>query len=949
MSLPRSSVDPLFDGGGEMARLIAGHDWGSTPLGPISSWSSSLWTATAILLRSRYPMLLTWGPDLVMLYNDDFVPTLGAKHPASLGRPLREQYAEVWDLVGPMQTAILGGGAAVWDEDLALVVERGNGPEEAFFTFSYSHVPCEDGAEAGGVLTVVAFTTEKVVAARRLDLLNRLAGRTDIADVPAAVATCVETLDTAGAELHHGAIYLPGGPDPAPRLVRAGTFGDTPPGTLPDLAEDTDSPIVRAWRDHDVLVEDLESSPGDGRPRLRLSLPVRGRDGITAVLVVSPHPLRPADDEQRRFLGLVADRVGQALGLGSARAEERARVEALAAIDAAKSAFLSSVSHELRTPLTLILGPLEDTLAGRVATLERDDLEVMHASAHRLLRLVGGLLDVARVESDSLVAAWEPTDVVALSADLVGPFRAAASRAGLRLDLDVDPDIGVVDLDPELWERILLNLVANALKYTPEGAVTVSLTGSLTGSEAELVLTVTDTGIGIPEEERELVFDRFHRVRTPDADYAEGTGLGLALVTDAAAALGGRVDLVSEVGTGSTFLVTIPLRRSTGAPHLLPAARLDAARALALDLVPDADALHPSYDGARDRGPGPRVLVVEDNAAMRDRVARVLAPLGSIRLAPDGAAAWEVLTSEPVDLVVTDVMMPRMGGIGLLGAIRSDPDLHHVPVVILSARAGAEAATGALEALADDYVVKPFTSEELLARCRSSLEMATLRAEVSATAARATVLAGVSHDMQTPLAVISGALEMLDHDELTHEQRERMAERARAGAQRLSRLVTEFLDWSRLTAGVALEPRAEPTDLRLLAQHVAQQHDRVVLHVADDLVVTCDPGRTEQILHNLVDNALREARTEVVLRVERVGQHAALHVLDDGVGVEARVLPHLFEAFGPSSHPRGNGLGLHVSRQAARAQGGDLVLDHTGPRGSDFVLTIPLAGIASSS
>ncbi|GEP38984.1 hypothetical protein NPS01_26470 [Nocardioides psychrotolerans] len=944
MSSPRSTADPLFDGGGDMARLIAGHDWASTELGVIPTWSPSLWTATAILLRSRYPMLLTWGPELVMLYNDDFVPTLGDKHPAALGRPLREQYAEVWDVVGPMQTAILAGGPAVWDEDLALVVERGDEPEEAFFTFSYSHVPCEHGDGPGGVLTVVAFTTEKVVAARRLDLLNRLAGRTDLTDVSAAVATCVETLDSVDTELHHGALYLPGGPDLAPALARAGSFGDVPPGTLPDQtdgSDGSDGSIVRAWQDQVVVVEELETTPGDGRPRRRLSLPVRGRDGVSAVLVVAPNPLRPADDEQQRFLGLVADQVGQMLGLATARAEEQARVEALAAIDAAKSSFLSSVSHELRTPLTLILGPLEDALNGRVATIERDDLEVMHASAHRLLRLVGGLLDVARVESDTLVAVREPTDVAELTADLLGPFLAAASRAGMHLDRDLDPDIGVIDLDPELWEKILLNLVGNALKYTHEGSVTVSLTVA----DSDLVLTVADTGLGIPEPEVDRVFDRFHRVRTPESGYAEGTGLGLALVADAAAALGGWVQLVTQLGAGSSFTVVVPLRPSTGAPHQLPPTRLDAARAPALDLAPTADAPDPSYDGAREGAAGPLVLVVEDNPAMRDRLARVLAPLGTIRRAADGVAAWEVLGAEPVDLVVTDVMMPRMGGIGLLKAIRSEPSLAHLPVVVLSARAGAEAATGALEARADDYVVKPFTSEELLARCRASLEMATLRAEVAATGVRATVLAGVSHDMQTPLAVINGALEMLDLDGLTDEQRERVTGRARAGAQRLSRLVTQFLDWSRLTAGVALDPLAEPTDLRGLAERVAQQHDRVVVLIEEDLVVTCDPGRTEQILHNLVENALRVARTQVVLQVTRVGQEAAVHVDDDGVGVEARVLPHLFEAFGPSSHRHGNGLGLHVSRQAARAQGGELALAHTGERGSVFVLTMPLAGI----
>ncbi len=928
-------ADPLFASEGEMARLMAAKDWTSTPLGPSAEWPQSLRTSVAIMLRSRYPMILTWGEQLVMLYNDAFTPTLGAKHPRALGGLLSDEFAEVWDDVGPMQRSVLAGGPAVWAEDLPLTIERGAGPEQAYFTFSYSHVPDESGP--GGVLAVLGMTTDKVVAARRLSVLNALAvAANQAADPDDAVLLVMQALGDAVEEVRGGALYRPADDDAATPLVRTGACGPPCDEALPEAVAAADHPVIRAWSGGQTVAE-RHTCTDDGEELLHVSLPVRIHGEPGAVLVLSPHPLRPYDDDHERFAGLVADQVGQILAVATDRAREQSRLEALAALDAAKTAFLSNVSHEFRTPLTLLLGPLDDVLTGRTDGIDTVDVQEMHASAHRLLRMVNGLLDVARIEADGLHASPEPTDLAELTRDLLQPFGSAAARAGVALETELDPGLGIVQVDPELWEKIVLNLVANAVKFTREGSVEVRL-GRVADS---IVLGVADTGVGIPESEVDLVFDRFHRVDNSGARSIEGTGIGLSIVAEAARAMHGTVTASSRLGSGSTFEVTLPLVAVSDLAADRWTPDVAAGEALARDAA--AETFRPAPAGRMTTSePGASILVAEDNAAMRSRLARILAELGTVTTAPDGRAALDLLRERHVDLVVTDVMMPNLDGLGLLKEIRADALLRSTPVVVLSARAGPEAAAGAIEAGADDYVVKPFTTGELLARCRTSLELAEYRATQAADLSRSALLAGVSHDMQTPLAVISSTLELLSEGGVTTESAKELAARARIRTSQLTQLVTQFLDWSRLNMNEPLPIRITNADLRDVAENVASDYERVLVSGAmRPLPVTCDVQRTEQILHNLVDNAERSARTSVEIRLDAGDDVLLARVVDDGPGVSPEVLPRLFEAFGPTANQLGNGLGLHVSREAARAQGGDLVLESTGPDGCVFTLAVP--------
>jgi PAS domain S-box-containing protein len=479
-----------------------------------------------------------------------------------------------------------------------------------------------------------------------------------------------------------------------------------------------------------------------------VALPIApaGQSGRAGVLIAGLNPYRLFDDGYQGFMSLVAGQVAAAVGNAQAYENERRRAEALAEIDRAKTAFFSNVSHEFRTPLTLMLGPLEDLLAmGELTGEGRSAAEVAYRNSLRLLKLVNMLLDFSRIEAGRAQAVFEPTDLATLTADLASSFRSACDKAGLKLIVNCQPVARPVYVDWEMWEKIVLNLISNAFKFTFSGSITVSLRAL--ADQASVELAVSDTGTGIAAHEVPRLFERFHRVEGAQGRTHEGSGIGLALVQELTALHGGTVALESEPGRGSTFTITIPF----GSAHLPAQAvggRRDApsiatrARAFveeALRWLPGAgapegaEAVAAAPEMLDDEAVGefgrPRVLVADDNADMRDYVMRLLSSYCEVEAVPDGQAALDAIRARIPDLLLTDVMMPRLDGFGLLAAIREDRSLRDLPVVMLSARAGEEAKVEGLDAGADDYLVKPFSSRELKARIRVSLVTARLRAD----------------------------------------------------------------------------------------------------------------------------------------------------------------------------------------------------------------------------
>ncbi len=708
-------ANTVLAGGGELGALIRGLDWSATPLGPVHTWPQSLRSVLSMLLPSKAQIVLFWGSEFTVFYNDAYRPVFGAKHPHALGRPGREAWHEIWEtMLHDLLAGVVRTGEAFWAQDLLFMLERHGFLEETYFDVSYDPVRVESGG-VGGVYCIVTETTDRVVGARRMALLRDLAAR------QTAARTTREAFDLAMEIL---------------------------------AAKPKDIAFALAYMDDRLqsATPDAEAHLANTSPDLVRELPLffSGLGGHAGRLVVGLNPQRPFNEEYRAFLELVASQLGTALTNARAYEEERKRAEALAEIDRAKTAFFSNVSHEFRTPLTLILGPLEDLLHADAhrSIADRDRLELVHRNSLRLLKLVNTLLDFSRLEAGRVQALFEPTDLAAVTTDLASAFRSAIESAGMALAVDCPPLGQPAYVDRDMWEKIVLNLVSNAFKYTLAGHISVSLRN--TGSS--IVLAVKDTGVGIPEREQPHVFERFHRVEGIQGRTHEGTGIGLALVQELAKLHGGSVTVVSQPGAGSTFTVTIPAGMAHLPANRIVAARQPAAATLgATPFVEEALRWLPQEMRASSRttdvidtvvpttvplGNGEtaraHVLLADDNADMRDYLYRMLSVQYDVVAAADGLSALAAARRRVPDLVLADVMMPLLDGFGLVRELRNDAALTGVPVVLLSARAGEEARVEGWGSGADDYIVKPFSARELLARIESHLHLTRVRREAQA-------------------------------------------------------------------------------------------------------------------------------------------------------------------------------------------------------------------------
>ena len=720
-----------------MARLVAGWDWSATPLGQLGDWPPSLRTVVRTLLASRFPMWMGTGPELTFIYNDAYrQATLGPKHPWALGRPAREVWAEIWDDIGPRIEAVLASGEATWDQALQLFLERFGFPEETYHTFSYSPLT-DDGGAITGMLCVVSEETTRVIGERRLATLRDLAAALAVAQTEEDTLHAVQTSLAANPhDLPFTLTYLcepsgeeatlafstgvPAGHPGAPASVTLGSPANLWPlsAALPSVKVDNLAGRLRA---------PMPAGAWQRAPDAAMIVPLRqpGQDHPAGFLVAGLNPHRPTSEEETLFVELIGSQM--AAGIANARAyeAERRRAAALAELDRAKSEFFSNVSHEFRTPLTLILGPVEEALASPPSDDAAAMLATVRRNALRLGHLVDRMLDFSRLEAGRMRVEPRPVDLSSFTADLAAQFRSAIERAGVSLAVELHYQAVVASIDPDMWERIVLNLISNAFKFTFEGMITVRLAMQ----DATAVLTVSDTGIGIPPEELPQVFDRFHRIRGARSRTPEGTGIGLALVQELVHVQGGDIDVESVPGVGTAFQVrvpagVVPLPTGEGPPPKV-------APRLAVPFVEEALRWLPEPPGARPASPGggsrSRVVVVDDNADLRDYLCRILGTHWSVEAYRDGAAAAEAIGAAPPDLVVTDVMMPGLDGFALLKRMRENPATRQVPVILLSARSGEQAAVEGLAEGADDYLAKPFSSRELVARVKAHLDLARLR------------------------------------------------------------------------------------------------------------------------------------------------------------------------------------------------------------------------------
>jgi signal transduction histidine kinase len=753
-----------------------------------------------------------------------------------------------------------------------------------------------------------------------------------------------------------------------------------PPGTAACPATvrlDGSLPPARGWPLADAVragasleVHDLAGRLGPFRagpygepPQEAMIVPLKvaGREAPFGLLVAGISARLPLDDGYRAFLDLVAAGVGTAVSNARAYEQERSRAEALAELDRAKTDFFSNVSHEFRTPLTLMLGPLEDELAERTAPLppaRRERLETAHRNALRLLKLVNTLLDFSRIEAGRIQASYEPTDLAVFTAELASVFRSAVEKAGLTLSVEAPPLPEPVYVDREMWEKIVLNLLSNAFKHTFTGGIGVALRWA----ETEVVLTVSDTGVGVPAAELPRLFERFHRVKGARSRTHEGTGIGLALVQEVVRVHGGKVTVRSEEGRGSTFTVTV----KTGRSHL-PPERIGAGRTMQSTATHAAAYLEEAMRGspaatvvvASSPLPGnrARILWADDNADMRDYVRRLLAEQYDVVAVGDGLEALARARTEPPDLVLTDVMMPGLDGFGLLRALRGDDLTRTVPVILLSARAGEEAAVEGLQAGADDYLAKPFSARELLARVRTHLEQARARRAWARDLEEANreleaFSYSVSHDLRAPLRAIDGFSKALladQADRLDDEGRHHL-DRVRAATTRMSHLIDDLLNLSRL---IRTPLRRQPVDLAELALTVLEELRRtdptreVALEVEPELGGQADVRLMTVALENLLRNAWKftsqRPRARITFgKVVRDGAPAFV-VRDDGAGFDMAHAKHLFQPFQrlhrESEFP-GTGIGLATVHRIILRHRGRLWAESAVDQGASFFFTL---------
>jgi PAS domain S-box-containing protein len=748
---------------GEMARLIRLKDWSATPLGPIQSWPQSLRTAVSLCLASNFPIDIIWGPEHTQIYNDGYKVACGEGHPAFLGMNYSVSWASAWPAIGkPFQDALAGETSYL--ENQRMFLHRNGYLEETFFTFSLSPIRDETGG-IGGLFHPVTETTSTMLAQRRTRAVRDLTARLGEAKTTDAVYTLTsEILETLefdlpfvllyratnddGAGLSYGlAAHI--GLSPGTALTPAVLAGDiTAPWPLARLSQTGATEIISGLRQ---LFGSMKCGPYEEPPDTAIALTIRlpGSERPAAVMIAGASSRLPFDDLYRAYYDLVAAAIAAALARARTFEEERQRVEALAAIDKAKTAFFSNVSHEFRTPLTLILGPLEEALADAGASVaQRERLHMVRRNALRLLKLVNALLDFSRVEASRTQARFEPVDLANFTRELASNFDSACERAGLKLILDCTPLGQPAYVDRDMWEKIVLNLVSNAFKFTLCGSITVALRPM----DGRINLLVRDTGVGIPADGLPHVFERFYRIEGQRGRTHEGSGIGLALVDELVKLHGGTIQVSSVVGQGTDFAVFIPF----GTAHLPseyiygdglastavgPAAFVEEA----LRWIPDAedwtvpgdarrpDIVNPLKEAASPPENVPRIVLADDNADMRAYVARILRQEGYVVDAvPDGEAALAVVRQGPLpDLVLTDVMMPVLDGFGLLARLREDPAMEGLLVILLSARAGEEARVEGLAAGADDYLVKPFSARELCARVAAAIALARQRRDAA--------------------------------------------------------------------------------------------------------------------------------------------------------------------------------------------------------------------------
>lgn len=633
-----------------------------------------------------------------------------------------------------------------------------------------------------------------------------------------------------------------------------------------------------------------------------------------------------------------------------AEALERLQIQ-----ERAKNEFFANLSHELRTPLTLILTPVEQALEGRGPPQEEVWISVRN-NAHRLLRLIDDLLDLSRIDAGQLRLRVRQVDLPHLVTKAIDAFQASAHSLGVHLAYEQGPDGPDLHGDAHRLEMILTNLLSNAMKVTSKGG-TIRIATWVQGGWAHV--SVADRGPGIPAEEGARIFERFYR-REAQARTV-GAGIGLALAKELAELHGGRLAYESPAGEGTTFTLSLPLgdahfrqevleRRQVA--HAFPGGRRSTDAPADPTLPPQPSPLPPpSAEAAEpillEGGRKPRIVLVEDNEAIRTLIQGILLPTYEVELASDGEEGLAKILAAPPDLVISDVMLPGISGTELCRRVKTDPALETTPVILLTARSGSDAVLEGYAHGADDFVVKPIHPRILLARIHAQLRIRTLGLELiehARLAAVGTLAAGVGHEVRNPLnALLNGTLTLLEREGLDPTSK-RVLSVMEEAARRIDEISAALVNHAQ--PGENQERR--PVDLREGLEATL----RLLEHRSRDLAVHRDyaasrrvvgaAGPLNQVFLNLLDNAIRSAASNVWIRTVEGAGHVTVAVEDDGPGVSHQLVGRLFDPFFTTREPgEGTGLGLYLSSRIVHNHGGFLRYDPRPGGGASFSVDLP--------
>jgi signal transduction histidine kinase len=920
-------------------------DWSVTGIGAPEQWPAEWRAALHLCRHAQLPVWLALGEELELIYNDSFAALDDALTNDRIPMPIRVAWQDVWS---DRLDALIA--RALVSERSASCSLRIGGPQPIHVAFSALHDDLGRPIGVFGTAVLGELAEQEVILL--LELMRKGLG---VRRIDEAVAACTAALP--GLIAHHDfvGLYLI---DPelaaAVRCGQAGALGSTALPAQLALPEDIASSALWATA---LAGSNRGSSDATPEPVVCSLIEERGR--IRGVLLAGP-----ADSE---LLQAVAIHAGELIAYVSTQAAAEVEASGERRVISADD-FALNLSRQLQAPLKLLMQEIDDLLvAGRVSPDSISQLRIARRRARRLARLVDMLRQLFMFDGQRAVPRLRPLKVAAATRSLCELFRPAFDQAGIGFHVDCTQLEHPAWVDRELWEKIICNLLANALKFTLHGEVRVVLHGS----GGELVLTVSDTGCGIHEADMPLVFDRFFAGRARNARSDEGVGVGLSWVRELVGLHDGTIRVASALGQGSSFTVRIPYRRGAS-----PESPEDPLEQVGSYEAPDTlEAMTEWSLAAVDAGasPGTRILIAEGDVQTQTYLKALLGARWVVDVVANADAAVARAIELRPGLILADIETADIDGVDLARRLRETPSTQDIPVILICGRRGERHSIDGLEAGALDYVVKPFSSHELMARVDARLAQAHVRRverEAREAAEREAlmkdqVIALVAHELRTPLSAILGWLQVLrDEGTSAPSRRTKALEVIERNANAQARLLRDLFDVSRMVSGkFELELQHVPDFKALIEPAVdallplAQKSElRLELTLADEVgPLLVDPERIHQVIWNLVTNAFKFTPSGGLIRVacELRGGHALLRVSDTGKGISPDFLPHVFESFSQESSGRmghGLGLGLAITRCIVELHGGTISVDSKGEhQGTAFEVTLPCAAPSAPS